>query len=104
MKNRFLCVLAEADAGPAKQEDQETQEVQETRPADGSSSECPLDMEDGNRKTLTTWLGSGQSSGYLSFLRTRTSKSPFTFVFGFSVSVYCFSLEFLFQISRFCGI
>ena len=30
-----------------------TQEVQETRPADGPSSECPLDMEDGNRKTST---------------------------------------------------
>ena len=46
----LLDVLAEADTGPAKQEAQETQEVQETRPADGSSSARPLDMEDGNRK------------------------------------------------------
>ena len=48
----LLDVLAEADTGSAKQEAQETQEVQETRPADGSSSARPLDMEDGNRKIL----------------------------------------------------
>ena len=46
----LLDVIAEADTGPAKQEVQETQEVQATRPADGSSSESPLDMEDGNRE------------------------------------------------------
>ena len=49
----LLDVLAEADTGSAKQEVRETQEVQETRRADGSSSACPLDMEDENRKNST---------------------------------------------------
>ena len=49
----LLDVIAEADTGPAKQEVQETQEPQETRPADGSSSKSPLNMEDGNRENST---------------------------------------------------
>ena len=49
----LLDVLAEADTEPAKQEAQETQEVQATRPADGSSRKSPLDMEGGNRENST---------------------------------------------------
>ena len=49
----LLDVIAEADTEPAKQEAQETQEVQATRPADGSSSKSPLDMESGNRENST---------------------------------------------------
>ena len=49
----LLDVLAEADTGTAKQEVQETQEVQATRPADGSSRKSPLDMEGGNRENST---------------------------------------------------
>ena len=50
----ILDLMSEGDA--------ESAPPQETRPADGSSSERPLDMEDGNRKTSTqirefSWSG-----------------------------------------------